>query len=134
MASTAHHRYGFSQGLLELIASPGYGYGDESDALNILFAPTTSGSHWTNGQPDWVYQYEDMFACALVDRTMARHPQLALNYRLLDPDGKGLWLHSGAIKQVDEYLRCQQVGLTCFGESGTHFTRPAAFDPMQCRQ
>ena len=145
--------YGFSQGLLELMASQGYA---NESMMDILFVPTESGSRWTNAEDRWAYEWEDVFVCAMVDRTMARYHnrtmaryhnrtmaryhnrtraryhKFTLNYRLLDP-GHGLWLHSGAIKNVSEYWRCHQVGVGCRGERGTRFTRPAAFDPMKCR-
>ena len=129
---TGGELYGFSRELFKLLGSPASDFGtSESDVLNAFLVPD-HGSHWENGDSAWTHEYEDVYACALVDRTMARNPDKHLTSRLRNtPDFTGLWVHG--IKQEAMYRRCHEIGQFCEDHwTGVVLATPAQFDDSRC--
>ena len=89
------------------------------------------GSHWANNDSAWTHEFEDLSACALIDRTMARNPDKHLTSRLrAPPDFTGLWVHK--IKDEAMFRRCHDPGQWCEGEESVVLATPAQFDDSRC--
>ena len=123
--------YGFSRELFKLLGSPAPDLGtSESDVLNAFLMPD-HGSHWANNDSAWTHEFEDLSACALIDRTMARNPDKHLTSRLrAPPDFTGLWVHK--IKDEAMFRRCHDPGQWCEGEESVVLATPAQFDDSRC--
>ena len=84
-----------------------------------------------NNDSAWTHEFEDLSACALIDRTMARNPDKHLTSRLrAPPDFTGLWVHK--IKDEAMFRRCHDPGQWCEGEESVVLATPAQFDDSRC--